>query len=166
MQWRIEHDQPFLAYLETDGLMMPQNTKDIVGGAILVLIGLAFSINALQYGVGSALRMGAGFFPVALGLFCVVLGVTLALSGLHRADKIDPVAWRSIAAVTAGLAAFALLVNVAGLIPALAFAVVLAALGDKANNLRCIAGLVVFCCVMAWLIFVVGLGSPAILFGG
>ncbi|MEX0695426.1 MAG: tripartite tricarboxylate transporter TctB family protein [Rhodospirillales bacterium] len=140
-------------------------SKDFIGGTLLVLIGLAFALDALQYGIGTALRMGAGFFPLALGLVIVLLGTIFAVSGLRRSERIDPVAWRSVAAVTTSLCSFALLVDIAGLIPALASAVMLAALGDKSNNPRAIVGLVAFCCVLAWLIFVVGLGSPAPLFG-
>jgi len=145
--------------------MLRRPSKDLLGGTLFVLIGLVFALAAPQYGVGSALRMGAGFFPLALGLLAVLLGAVLMLNGLRRIERPEPVAVRSVLAVTASLSAFALLVNVAGLIPALASAVVLAAFGDGANNLRAILLLVVFCCVMSWLVFVVGLGSPASLFG-
>lgn len=140
-------------------------SKDLLGGTFFVLVGLVFALGAPQYGLGSANRMGAGFFPLALGLLTVLLGAIMIVNGLRRAERPEPVAIRSVIAVSASLSAFAILVNIAGLIPALAVAVGLAALGDRENHLRAILLLIVFCCVMAWLIFVVGLGSPASLFG-
>lgn len=146
--------------------MGDRNTKDLVGGAILATIGTTFAVDSFQYGIGSALRMGAGFFPLALGGVTVLIGLSIVIKGFGQAGRLGSIAWRSLASIVAGLSAFALIVDVTGLIPALAAAVLLVSLGDPDNKLSSIAGLIVFCCVAVWLIFIVGLGSTAPAFGG
>jgi hypothetical protein len=41
--------------------------KDLLAGAVFVAFGLAFAVTSTTYEVGSPLRMGPGFFPLALG---------------------------------------------------------------------------------------------------
>ena len=40
---------------------------DLCAGAAFVVLGLAFAIGGSRYDVGSALRMGSGYVPLALG---------------------------------------------------------------------------------------------------
>jgi len=159
-------DADLLAMVPTFTLLkkaLQENTRRSAEHDKALLDGLArrgFKINYGPEDCGHQMQLRVRHGGYYLNCGCSDLIVDGEIGLLHWEDAV-----RSVLAVTASLSAFALLVNVAGLIPALASAVVLAAFGDGANNLRAILLLVVFCCVMSWLVFVVGLGSPASLFG-
>ncbi len=53
-------------------------TRDYYGGALMLLIGVGAVVQGVGYDVGSLSRMGAGFFPVALGTLLALLGIALA----------------------------------------------------------------------------------------
>ena len=60
-----------------------RNQKDVAAGALYVLFGAAFSLGALNYRVGDAARMGPGWFPFAVGVLLVLVGLVTAVSGMR-----------------------------------------------------------------------------------
>ena len=56
--------------------------RDILAGTLFIVIGALALLGARGYPVGSAMRMGPGYFPVVLGWLLVALG---ALVGLRAA---------------------------------------------------------------------------------
>jgi hypothetical protein len=137
-------------------------SRDRIGAALLVLIGLGAVYAGLSYRVGSLTRMGAGYFPVVLGALMVAIGVALALGGRAEARSgsalIGAAAapgwdWRAWASIAGGVAAFVALGAHGGLIPASFAAVFIAALGDRSNSLRDAALLAVAMAAAAAVIF-------------
>ena len=118
--------------------MQPKLNRDAVSGLLLVLIGAAAAYRAIDYGIGSTARMGSGYFP------------------LH-------VPWRELVLIALSVASFALIIGRFGLFPALGVSVLLACLADRGGSLRRTIGIVLFSCLLVWLVFVVGLNSPAAL---
>ncbi len=136
----------------------------VIGGALALAIGLWVMTEASGYPLGTARRMGPGYFPVLLGGLMAVLGTALALASLGgreapRGDdeRADP---RALVAVLAGLAAFALLLPRAGLVPAVAGLVVIAAQGSGQMRPLGAVVLAVVLAALAWAIFRLGLGLP------
>jgi Tripartite tricarboxylate transporter TctB family len=107
--------------------------KDLLAGGIFVAFGLAFAITASTYEVGSALRMGPGYFPLALGSFLVVLGILIAVKGFVAGEggEIGPVPWRAMALLVAALLFFGYTVRGLGLVPSLFVTVFLAAMAGR-----------------------------------
>ncbi len=79
---------------------------------IFVAIGIAFMVLAQEYRMGTAARMGPGYFPTLLGGLLAVLGLTLAVPALirdgeafptlhHAADADDPRQHRGVCAAAA-----------------------------------------------------------------
>ena len=66
---------------------MSGNTQDIGAGVIFIAIGLLFGVGALHLELGTALRMGPGYFPLILAGLLVALG--LAIVGI-RARPLGP----------------------------------------------------------------------------
>ena len=65
--------------------MRHRDTRDLVGGLALTVIGLFAAYYAHEhYEIGNLRRMGPGFFPVSLGLTLAVLGVLVALPAWFR----------------------------------------------------------------------------------
>lgn len=142
--------------------MKEQNAKDVIGGACVALLGLAFVIGASGYGIGSPTRMGPGFFPGALGILAVLLGLSIALKGLRTAGNGLPVVhWRALIAVVVGVSAFALLVEHAGMIPATFLSILIFSFGKRDPGRPVVVlTLAASVAIITWLIFVVGLGLP------
>lgn len=134
--------------------------KDAVGGVLLALLGAYVLSQSFGYGLGTARRMGAGYFPLILGIIALAIGSVIALRSIGRTGSFEPVAWRPALAILAGIAAFGLIVRPAGLLPAVAVAGLLACLGDR--EIGPIEALVLVAAVIfgVWLVFLVGLQLP------
>src|SRR5688572_22004034 len=110
--------------------------KDLLAGATFVGFGLAFAITSSTYEVGTALRMGPGYFPLVLGSLLVVLGILIAVKGFVAADSDDigPVPWKALVLLVAALLFFGFTVRGLGIVPALFVTIFLSALaGHRAR---------------------------------
>ena len=58
---------------------------DLLAGGVFVALGVAFAVGATRYDLGSALNMGPGYVPLALGLVLAVLGLVIGAQGLAAA---------------------------------------------------------------------------------
>ncbi|MFY0634959.1 MAG: tripartite tricarboxylate transporter TctB family protein [Vannielia sp.] len=104
---------------------------DIVGGALLVLFGVAVTYTSVTfYPMGTPSRMGPGMFPAGLGVVLVVLGLLLALQALRRPGPRPDVRIFSPLFILGGIAAFAAIIVPFGLIPAIVAILVISSLAD------------------------------------
>lgn len=138
--------------------MMKGDTRDIVGGALVMAIGAAFAWSASFFPMGSGRVLGPGYFPIAAGAIAFGLGLWIFVTGLFRSGRIGRIAFRPLIAVMASIAAFGLLLQRIGLIPTLIIVVVIGALGSTATRPLPVALLALGLSVSCWLIFVKGLG--------
>ncbi|QHE86090.1 tripartite tricarboxylate transporter TctB family protein [Hydrogenophaga sp. BPS33] len=108
--------------------------KDFFSGLMFTAVGVAFAIGATNFTIGSAARMGPGYFPLLLGIVLILLGFTItAQSFRSNAPNGDPVgrfAWRPLGFIIgANLAFGVLLVGVPALgIPAFGMIIAIYAL--------------------------------------
>jgi Tripartite tricarboxylate transporter TctB family len=143
------------------------DSKDFWSGIMLIAIGAAALIIGRDYPFGTALRMGAGFFPLVLGALLVLFGVFFTVRGWRSGDRIEG-NWSPRALVILPLAfvLFGLLMQHAGFVPALFVLVVAAAAAGAEFKLVEVvvlaAGLTVLCVAL----FVWALGLPYPLFTG
>jgi hypothetical protein len=123
--------------------------RDLCGGAIFVVIGLVVLVQGRSYGVGSLTQIGAGLFPVVLGVVLVALGALIALGGLWSSSadtesvsvgplepSVSPLEWRGFAAVVSGVVAFIAIGACFGLAPAAFCCVFISALGDRSATTK------------------------------
>ncbi|QGZ34689.1 tripartite tricarboxylate transporter TctB family protein [Stappia indica] len=143
--------------------MQPKLNRDAVSGFLLALVGAAAAYRALDYGIGSAARMGSGYFPLLIGGALVLLGAVIGIGGLRASATQVHIPWRELLLVALSVASFALTIGRFGLFPALGVSVLLACLADRDVGLRRTIGIVLFSCLLVWLVFVIGLNSPAAL---
>jgi hypothetical protein len=142
------------------------NRRDAASGAIFVAIGAAFALGAHSLEIGSALRMGPGYFPLVLSFILVAVGlVIIATSFTGPSEPLTPVPWRGLILVLAAPVLFGLSVRKLGLLPA----IVLAALVSVYASRRATPGLAIVLCVALTLfclgVFSYGLGLPLPLLG-
>jgi uncharacterized membrane protein len=96
------------------------NNKDLWAGLLLIAIGAAAVFIARNYGFGTALRMGPGFFPIILGGVLIVFGIYLLASGLRQPEKIAG-SWslRALVILPLSLILFGVLMEHGGFVPAM-----------------------------------------------
>lgn len=94
-----------------------RSPRDLVAGLMFVAIGIAAIFVASNYTLGSAARMGPGYFPRILGILMIVLGAILALRSLRLAGTPVPAwKWRPVIVVLGSVVIFGMIVNFAGLV--------------------------------------------------
>ena len=144
-----------------------RGNKDFLAGLVFFAFGAAAIIVARGYPLGTAMRMGSGYFPTVLGAILVVFGVYLAARGMRRGEQV-PVAWRwrPVACIAASMLAFGLLMPRLGLLPALAAMFFVAALGGREFRFREVLVLTTLMTAFAVGVFVYLLKLPFALFPG
>jgi hypothetical protein len=138
-----------------------RHQKDFWSGVMFLVIGLAFAGLAQRYDLGTAQRMGPGYFPTALGGLLAVLGLVIAIRGLRRAERgsdIERFHFGPLAVVLGAVALFALLLRPAGLVAALLVLVGVSAYASHEFRLREVVPLAVFLVGLVLAVFVWGLG--------
>ncbi|HET9903914.1 MAG TPA: tripartite tricarboxylate transporter TctB family protein [Xanthobacteraceae bacterium] len=91
--------------------------KDFYAGLVFVGIGLLGAVLALQYPLGSALRMGPGYLPTILSCVVVLLGLTILLRAfVIDGEPASRVVWRPLVFVTASIVLFGVTITHVGLV--------------------------------------------------
>ena len=86
--------------------------KDLYAGLMFIAFGLIFALGALNYPMGSALRMGPAYFPSVLGWMLVVLGLIIASWGLmHDGEEPKKTGWRGLLWILGSVVVFGWVVN-------------------------------------------------------
>ena len=146
---------------------MHKSVRDIAAGLIFVLFGLAFAIAASRYPIGTAFRMGPGYFPIVLGGLLVLLGVLVAVEGIIAGEAVPmgAVPWQAIVLILGSILFFGVTIRGLGLVPALFLTVLMAAFASRRTTplaaLLIAIGLTIACVV----IFVEALGLSIALLG-
>jgi hypothetical protein len=145
---------------------MTVNIRDIGAGLIFIAIGILFGLGALGLELGTALRMGPGYFPLVLAGILVVLGlVILAQAFGHPTTGRLAVPWRGLVLILAAPVVFGLTVRGLGLVPAVMLVVLISAFASRRMSVPLALALTVALTLFCVLVFSFGLGLPLRLFG-
>lgn len=132
--------------------------RDFYAGLMFFLVGLFSMVLAFQYPLGSAARMGPGYFPRVLGGIMMALGLALALRSFRlKGAQITPFAWKAVGLVLGAVSIFAAIVTTAGLVIATVVLIVISGLASKEFNLKESLISSVILSTVAVLLFIVGL---------
>jgi hypothetical protein len=112
--------------------------KDIIAGAIFVVLGAAFAVGSLPYEIGSPVNMGPGYLPLVLGVILVGFGILIIAKGFiaGEGEPIGGVEWRAVVLITAALLFFGITLRGLGLVGALFGSSLLAALARSQTPIR------------------------------
>jgi hypothetical protein len=142
-----------------------RSQEDFWAGALFVVIGAAAAYLSRDYPIGSAMRMGPGYFPVVLSGLMILLGALLSLRALYVAGEgIGPWAWRPLLVLGSAFAAFGTLMDSAGFVPALLILIAGSALAGREFKLGEVLVLSAILTTLAVGIFVYGINLPYRLF--
>ena len=138
--------------------MKISHPKDFYAGLLFFAIGLFAMVLAFGYPLGTAARMGPGYFPRVLGGIMMVLGVILSARSFKlEGHPITPFAWKAIGLVLGSIAIFGAIVMKAGLVIATVALIVISGLASKEFNLKESLISSVVLATAAVLLFIVGL---------
>ena len=89
-------------------------------GAIFIGVGLFFAFQSLSLELGTALRMGPGYFPLFLAGILILLGIVIFIQSLRvDGEPIDPLAWRGMLYILPAPIIFGLTVRGLGFVPSI-----------------------------------------------
>ena len=147
---------------------------DVIAGALVALVGLLAIAQAASYSIGTVAHMGPGYFPMLLGGVLMLLGLGIAIFDSRSpkrgdVDALVPVAFtmrlRALALLTAAPIAFALLIEPAGLLPAVFATVFISAFADGTADLKRATFLAIGVTTLSVLVFKIGLKLPIDMIG-
>lgn len=135
-------------------------------GVLFMLVGLFFAIQSANLEIGTAFRMGPGYFPLVLSAILIALGAVIFVSALRYASEpIGAVAWRGMAFILVAPIVFGLLLRGLGFIPSIFITALVA--GFASSRMRPLYAAVIAAALTLFttLVFIRGLGLPFRLFG-
>lgn len=116
--------------------MKLKSQKDFFSGLMFLLVGGGFAaVAGTSYTVGTAARMGPGYFPMLLGGLLAVLGAAIIFSALtieRREDEsVGVIAWRPLFFVLLGVLSFGLGLTKLGLYVCVFILIAVSSLADR-----------------------------------
>jgi hypothetical protein len=135
--------------------------RDLLAGGLLILFGAGTIVEGLHHPIGTLRQMGSGFFPLALGVILVVLGLVIAgtaairgrETGVRSEAAFVPPDWRGFFAIVSGIVAFIVLGAYFGLAPAAFGLVFISAIGDRSATLKSALALALAMTAVATVLF-------------
>lgn len=145
---------------------MTANRKDLSAGLLFIAIAGLFALGTLDLELGTPLKLGPGAFPLLLAGVLALLGlIILAKAFRTPGTDIAAMPWRGIVLIVLAPILFGLTVRGLGLVIAIALVVAVSAFASRRMSLKLAIALVVGLTLFCILVFNVGLGLPARLFG-
>ena len=139
--------------------MVIRSPKDFWAGLLFIGLGVLAITVGSRYALGTAARMGPGYFPRILGILLLVLGALITFRGIRwDGDAIPAWKWRPTIVVLASVVIYGILISKLGV----AISTVLLIIGASAASHEfrwkesIIAGLLLSALAVG--VFVVGLG--------
>ena len=141
--------------------------RRIASGALLAAAGMAMLAISWSYPAGSLTQMGPGYMPHAIAVVLILMGLGIVFSDMcDTAIDQDPAFhWRAFLFISAAILAFVMLIEPAGLIPAMFCAVAISMLANRSTHPISILIYSAAVTFAGWLIFLVALGLPLSAFG-
>jgi len=136
-----------------------RNPKDFWAGILFIALGIFAITVGSNYTLGSAARMGPGYFPRILGILLIVLGAVIALSGMRvRGEAVPPWNWRATLVVLGSVVLFGYIVEKVGVAIGTVFLIVAASAASHEFRFweSLVAGILLG--ILAVGVFVEGLG--------
>jgi hypothetical protein len=140
---------------------------DALAGLLFILFGLLFGVQSLGLEIGTAFRMGPGYFPLVLSGILILLGLAIIAKSVHDRGSagIGTLAWRGVLFILPAPIFFGLTVRGLGFVPAIFLTTLIAALASFNMRLHWALLLAAGVAVFATLVFSYGLGLPFRRFG-
>ncbi|MDQ1184723.1 hypothetical protein QE408_001866 [Agrobacterium larrymoorei] len=142
------------------------DATEAICGAIFICLGIFFAWQSYDLELGTAFRMGPGYFPLVLSLILVLLGgVILLRAGKIAGEPMGSIAWRGIFFILPAPIFFGFTVRGLGFVPALFLSALIASFASHKMKPMMAVLLSAAITVFSVLVFNYGLGLPFQRFG-
>lgn len=143
-----------------------RHNKDFIAGLLFLALGVLTVFFARNYAMGSAERMGPGYFPTVLGGLLCLFGLYIMIRGIRSGAPVQGEwGWRPLGLITLSIVVFGFTMEKLGLVPALMVLFFVAALAGHEFRFREVLLLSLLMSAFAAAVFVYGLKLPYPLFG-
>ena len=135
-------------------------------GAIFLALGIFFGVQSLGLDLGTAFRMGPGFFPLALAAVLILLGVIVFAHALRfEGEPVGAIAWRGMLFILPAPIFFGLTVRGLGFVPSIVLTSLIACFAS--TRMRVLPATLLSAVVTAFCtwVFLKGLGLSFRMFG-
>lgn len=140
--------------------MRIRNHRDLWAGVMFFVFGVIFVVLSRQYQLGTAAKMGPGYFPTILGGLLALLGLIIFIGAFekHNAElKVERIGWRVLLLLLASIGLFGLLLPKLGMVISIVALIGVAALASHEFRLRDTLISIVVLILLSYLVFVKGL---------
>jgi hypothetical protein len=138
--------------------MVIRSPKDFWAGLLFIGLGIVAIWVGSRYNLGTAARMGPGYFPRILGILLIVLGAIITFRGIRwGGDPIPKWRWRPTIVVLASVVIYGILISRLGIAISTVLLIVGASLASHEFRLKesIVAGLLLSALAVG--VFVIGL---------
>lgn len=133
--------------------------KDVLAGLLLAAIGALYLSASLALPIGSAIRMGSGYFPMLVSGLLILVGLAALVSGIGQVSEEDaPPAWRALGLIIAAVMIFGATVRGLGLVPSVFATAMLSCWATGQMRLHQALLTAILLALFCWAVFVLGLG--------
>ena len=140
---------------------MLRNKQDFWSGAMFIGVGGAFSVIATSYNMGTAARMGPGYFPFWLGVVLAVMGAVVLIGSLSKRATETTVSgfdFRILLLVIGSVVLYGFLLRPLGLYLSLFLLVIISSFASHEFNWKVAVANGVFLVLFSYVAFIRGLG--------
>jgi hypothetical protein len=142
------------------------DSTNAICGLVFVALGGFFVYQCLNLDLGTAVRMGPGFFPLILACVLTFLGLVVLVQATRvKGEPIAPLALRGMLFILPAPVFFGLTVRGLGFVPSLFFTALIAAFASSRMKPTMALALAVAITVFSALVFSYALGLPFERFG-
>jgi hypothetical protein len=148
-----------------------RHPKDFFAGLLFIAFGIAAIVIGSNYALGTAARMGPGYFPRILGILLISLGAILAIRALRlQGTPVPGFKWWPTTIVLGSVVLFGLVVEHIGLLVSTIGLIILSSSASHEFRWKEAIGSGIFFALLAVAVFVLGLKLqlpiwPPFLFG-
>ena len=138
-----------------------EKPRDIVSGILVLVTGVAFLYYGSGLSVGTAARMGPGYFPMMLSGLMILLGIAIIVNALRApagAGHVLTMPWRPLVLVLGSVVFFALTLKGLGLFVPLALCILATAKASRYSKWPASIALALILSLVCVLVFIYGLG--------
>jgi hypothetical protein len=141
-------------------IMQLRNKQDFWSGVMFIILGLAFAWKATSYSMGTAARMGPGYFPYWLGIIMAGIGAIVLLTSFSKKAEETEIAkfdFKILAIICVSVQAFAVMLRPLGLLLSIMAVVLISSTAGHDHNWKTTVINAVCLTVLCWAAFVKGL---------
>ena len=143
-----------------------RSPKDFIAGLLFIVVAAIFGYGILELPIGTAFRMGPGYFPMLLAGILAVLGGFIMFNGIrYEGPPIQNFAFRGLVNIVLPVIFFGATLKGLGFVLALALTIFFTGIASSKFKIWVTFVNMAVLVFFGWLIFIWGLSLPISLWG-